>query len=85
MNTITVSGKTYTMTGEAEITYRSHINGMQCTCPNNWVALPLVDADGNEYTAWYYMTDTNAELNSIDYDSPSDLTDEDGKIVFDAE
>ena len=84
MNNITVNGKTYTMTGDAEITYRSHINGMQCTCPDNWVSCPLVDEDGNEYTAWYKI-DADTELDSIDYDAPSDITDEDGCIVYDAE
>lgn len=82
MNTITVNGKTYTMTGNADIEYRSHINGMQCTCPDSWVSLPLEDEDGNEYKAWYKI-DEDTELDSIDYDEPEDITDEFGGIVYD--
>lgn len=84
MNTITVNGKSYTMTGDAEITYRSHINGMQCTCPDNWVSCPLEDEDGNEYTAWYRI-DEGTELDGIDYDEPEDITDEYGSLVYDRE
>lgn len=80
-----VNGKTYKEVGDAEIIYRSHINRMQCTCPNNWVGLPLEDEDGKAYTAWYYMPDTNAELDSIDYDKPDDITDEYGNLIYTAE
>lgn len=83
MNTITINGIVYVVTSNADIEYRSHINGMQCTCPDRWVSMSLEDRDGNVYKAWYMINDPSVELDSIDYDRPDDITDEFGKIVYD--
>ena len=74
---------TITLGNDADFEYRSHINGMQATEPNNWVACKATGSDGNEYTAWYFVADTNVELDTIDYDDPDDVTDEYNHIVYD--
>lgn len=67
----------------ADFKYRSHINGMQATEPNNWVACNATGSDGKDYTAWYYVADTDIELDEIDYSEPDDITDEYNHIVYD--
>ncbi len=69
--------------GEADYTYRSHINGMQVSEPNKWVSCAGTGGDGKNYTAWYYVEDTNMELDNIDYDNPDDIEDENGNIIYD--
>lgn len=68
---------------DADFKYRSHVNGNQLTHPDNWVACRATGSDGNEYTAWYYVADTDIELDEIDYRNPDDVTDEYNHIVYD--
>lgn len=74
--TITINDKTYRITRDAEIEYRSErVN------PNAWVALHLEDeAITNEFgehpqlVAWYYVEDLEStELDEIDYENPYDI------------
>ena len=86
-NIITVNGKKYTLSNEADFVYRSHINGMSCLEPNNWVACDCTDENGTEYTAWYYVTEEEAQeenwdLSWIDYGDPDDIVNENGKLVY---
>ena len=72
-----------TLGDEADLSYRSHINGMQASEPDNWVACKATGSDDKDYTAWYYVEDTNMELDNIDYDNPDDIEDENGNIIYD--
>lgn len=74
--TITINDKTYRITRDAEIEYRSErVN------PNAWVALYLEDesvtdefGDHPQFIAWYYVEDLeNTELDEIDYENPYDI------------
>lgn len=69
--------------GEADYTYRSHINGMQASEPDNWVACKATGSDDKDYTAWYYVEDTNVDLGDIEYEEPDDIEDENGNIIYD--
>ena len=74
----------------ADFEYRSHINGMRCTCPDNWVSCGAIDSNGDRYTCWYFVSDDDIssdswELSDIDYDNPDDIEDSDGNIVYDSE
>lgn len=80
-NIITVNGKKYTLSNEADFVYRSHINGMSCLEPNNWVACDCTDENGVPCTAWYYAKE-EWDLSWIDYNDPDDIVDENGKLVY---
>ena len=60
---------------DAEYTYRSHINGMQCTEPNSWVLVTGYDVNEEEtyYDVWYYVPDANTSLDEIDYENYWDI------------
>lgn len=74
---------TVTLDGDAEYTYRSHINGMQTIKPNNWVSCNAKGNDGENYTAWYFVSNPNeTELDEIDYENPDDITDEYNHLVY---
>lgn len=74
--TITIKEKTYKITRDAEIEYRS-----DRVDPFSWVALYLEDEsvtdefeDHPQFIAWYYVEDLeNAELDEIDYENPYDI------------
>lgn len=68
---------------DADFKYRSHVDGNQLIHPNNWVACGAIGSDGKEYTAWYYVPDSDIELDEIDYSAPNDVTDEYNHIVYD--
>lgn len=57
---------------DADFQYRSHINGMQCTEPDNWVHVTGYDMNEEEtyYDIWYYVEDTSIDLDQIDYSDP---------------
>lgn len=59
---------------EAEPRYRSHINGLQCICPESWVAMSIspVDESDLNLVAWY-CNDDEKELDDIDYSRPDDI------------
>lgn len=86
MNTweLKINGITYTMDNNADFEYRSHINGMQNLAPDNYVSCKGKDENGNDITAWYYVSDGTA-LDEIDYDNPADIVDEYGHIIYDSE
>lgn len=73
---ITINDKTYRITRDAEIEYRS-----DRVDPSSWVALYLEDdsitdefGDHPQYIAWYYVEDLeNTELDKIDYETPYDI------------
>ena len=71
----------------ANIEYRSHINRMQTAKPDNWVSVVGQGNDGNVYKAWYFVEDFNAinGLEDINYEEPSDIVDEYGKIIYDSD
>ena len=71
----------------ANIEYRSHINRMQTVKPDNWVSVVGQGNDGNAYKAWYFVEDFNAinGLEDINYEEPSDIVDEYGKIIYDSD
>lgn len=72
--TLTVNGTTYNISDNAYPCYRSHnSNGLQMAEPNNWVAQPAETDNGDKYILWYYIADTNTELDAIDYDTPDDV------------
>lgn len=74
-----------TLSTEANPEYRSHINGMQTVKPDNWVSVEGVGNDGKQYKAWYFVEDLdNIDLEDINYEEPSDIVDEYGKLIFDA-
>lgn len=51
--TFTVNGKTIVTDNNIYCAYRSHINHLRCSCPDDWSCLNGVDTDGNLYTVWY--------------------------------
>lgn len=59
----------------ADYCYRSHINGMQCTEPYNWVLVTGFDLNEEDtfYDVWYYVEDTSIELDAIDFSDPWDV------------
>ena len=72
--TLTINGTTYNISENAYPCYRSHnSDGWQLTEPNNWVAQPAETDNGDKYILWYYISDTNADLDTIDYDTPDDI------------
>ncbi|MDY3861878.1 MAG: hypothetical protein SOZ45_04905 [Ruminococcus sp.] len=74
-----------TLSTEANIEYRSHINRMQTVKPDNWVSVEGEGNDGKLYKAWYFVEDLdNIDLEDINYEEPSDIVDEYGKLIFDA-
>lgn len=74
-----------TLSTEANIEYRSHINRMQTVKPDNWVSVEGEGNDGKLYKAWYFVEDLdNIDLEDINYEGPSDIVDEYGKLIFDA-
>lgn len=88
MNTweLKINNRTYTMDNNADFEYRSHINGMQATEPDNWVSCKGTDENGNDITAWYYVENPDeTPLEEIDYYKPSDIVDEYGHIIYDSE
>lgn len=75
MRATTINGKEYEVVREAEVEYRSHINGMNCLNPNNWWAMYVKDIEtSEEYIAWYEddNIDTDCEPN-IDWETPDDM------------
>lgn len=76
-----------TLSTEANIEYRSHINGMQTVKPDNWVSVEGQGNDGKPYKAWYFVEDFDAinELDEIEYEEPSDIVDEYGKNIYDSD
>ena len=51
--------------------------------PDNWVACPSTGNNKKIYTVWYYVEDTNAELDTIDYEAPHQIEeDETGRIIY---
>lgn len=64
----------------ADFEYRSN-----AIDPDNWVACPSTGNDEKVYTVWYYVEDTNAELDTIDYEAPYHITDETGRIIYNIE
>lgn len=82
MSKITVNEKNYCLDDNTiDMEYRSHINGMNCLSPNNWVSGTATDEEGNEYKLWYYVED-DFEFDKIDYDNPDDITDEYNHLVY---
>ena len=75
-----------TLSTEANPEYRSHINGMQTVKPDNWVSVDGVGNDGKPYKAWYFVEDLdNIDLEDINYEEPSDIVDDNGKLIYDAD
>ena len=75
-----------TLSTEANIEYRSHINGMQTVKPDNWVSVEGQGNDGKPYKAWYFVEDfDNTDLEDINYEEPADIEDDYGKIVYDSD
>lgn len=82
MSKIIVGEKIYYLDDRTiNLEYRSHINGMNCLSPNNWVSGTATDEQENEYKLWYYVED-NFEFDEIDYDDPDDITDEYNHLVY---
>ena len=71
-----------TLNAEADLEYRSHINGMQTLKPNHWVSVEGEGNDGETYKAWYFVDDLKIGLDEIDYEKPSDIEDWYGKIIY---
>ena len=75
-----------TLSTEANPEYRSHINGMQTVKPDNWVSVKGEGNDGKPYKAWYFVEDfDNIDLEDINYEEPSDIVDDYGKLIYDAD
>lgn len=75
-----------TLSTEANPEYRSHINGMQTVKPDNWISVEGQGSDGKQYKAWYFVEDTAAiDLEDINYEEPSDIVDDYGKLIYDAD
>lgn len=76
-----------TLSTEANLEYRSHINGMQTVKPDNWVSVEGQGNDGKQYKAWYFVEDFDAinELDEIEFENPSDIVDDYNKIIYDAD
>ena len=74
--TININDRTYRITRDAEIEYRSEM-----VDPFSWVALYLEDesvthefGDHPQFVAWYFVEDLeNTELSEIDYENPYDI------------
>lgn len=82
MSKIIVGEKIYYLDESTiDLEYRSHINGMTCLSPNNWVSGVAKDYDGNEYKLWYRVED-EFEFDEIDYNNPDDIVDEYNQIVY---
>lgn len=74
MFTFNYNGHKITLNDSTDYAYRSHINGMQCTEPDNWVLAKGFDESGNVYNVWYYVEDPDStDLDSIDYANPEDV------------
>lgn len=73
--TITWRNHTISLGDDVEYVYRSYIHGMQCTEPNNWIHVTGYDVNESEtyYHVWYYVSDINTELDSIDYENYTDI------------
>lgn len=77
MNTILKwHGHEIALGDDAEFTYRSHINGMQCTEPENWIHVTGYDVNEEEtyYDVWYYVSDTSISLDEVDYEDFWDIS-----------
>ena len=76
-----------TLSTEANPEYRSHINRTQTVKPDNWVSVEGEGNDGKLYKAWYFVEDFAAinELDEIDFEKPSDIVDDYGKLIYDAD
>lgn len=84
--TLTINGKNYTMNDEADYEYRSHIGSWTANYPNNWVACHGKDENGDEVTAWYNVENPEeTDFDEIDYNSPDDIEDGYGHIIYDSE
>lgn len=72
--TVTFENKEYVLTENPFWEYRSHnVNGWQMQYPENYLMAHAVDNKGNEYRVWWFIEDTNVELDSIDYDNVTDV------------
>ena len=75
-----------TLSPEANIEYRSHINRMQTVKPDNWVSVEGQGNDGKSYKAWYFVENfDNTDLEDINYEELADIEDDYGKIVYDSD
>lgn len=85
--TFTVGGKTIVTDNDIYYSYRRHINGWRCTCPESWVCLNGTDEDGNFYTIWYKCEDNDdpEALESIDWKQPYDIENEYSDRVWSSE
>ena len=77
--TFTVGRKTIVTDNNMYCAYRSHINHLQCTCPDNWICLNGIDEDGKHYTIWYKY---DKDLESADWKKPFDIEDEFNDTVW---
>ena len=57
----------WTLTADADITYRSHYYGFRCTCPNNWLSARAVNDKGQTATIWWYWPDSSHDLDGGDW------------------
>lgn len=72
--TFTVNGKTIVTDNTIYCAYRSHINHVRCSVPDDWTCLNGVDEDGNLYTVWYQEGD--------DWKHPYDIENEYGDRIW---
>lgn len=69
---INYKGIEITLNDDAYYEYCSHINGIQCINPNNYVKCTGTSNSKN-YEVWYYIENTYIELDEIDYNNPSHI------------
>jgi hypothetical protein len=71
--TVNFEGKEYTLTCNPDFEYRSHnAHGWQMQHPDNYLSAIAI-SEGKKYKVWWFVDDTNVELDSIDYDNVADV------------
>lgn len=72
--TFTVNSKTIVTDNVMYYAYRSHINHLRCSCPDDWACLNGVDNTGIKYTIWYQEGDN--------WKDPYDVENEYGERIW---
>ena len=60
-NCIDFAKRGWKLDADPDIEYRSHINGMTCSCPNSWISADAHNDKGEKATIWWYFNNPTAE------------------------
>lgn len=65
-NSINYEKRGWKLTEDAQIEYRSHYNGWNCECPNNWLSATAENDKGETAKIWWYWPDSRHDLDGGD-------------------